>query len=145
MRPLKFFLAVLAFFLMLSGRSSAEGPATVSSIRYSSGKTGTTIEIEADKKPQYRVNRALTPLSVQIELNGAVLSPHLPQFLPVNDGRVKGIESFQYAKEAAKVTIGLESSSAFTVSSVETGGFVITIEVTEKFPSGVATGGKDAP
>lgn len=132
MRVLKFFLAVFALFVALPDYSVAVGPVCVSGIRYSSGNLGTEIVITLTERPEYSVNPALAPLSLQIELNGAVLSPLLPQFLPVNDGRVKGIESFQYSKDSAKVTIGLERGAEYKVSFKDTEGFVILIEITDK-------------
>lgn len=131
----KSFFAFLLFLLIVPAGScaaGAAGPSTVASIQYSTRKPATRIVIVLTEKPEFRVNRALTPRALQIELNGAVLSPLLPQFLPVNDGRVKGIESFQYAKETAKVTIGLEKGASYRVSSGDTGGFVILIDITDK-------------
>lgn len=145
MKVLKFFLAVFALFVTLPDCSAAASPAVVSGIRYSSGKPGTEIVITLTERPGYSVNPALAPLSLQIELNGAVLAPLLPQFLPVNDGRVKGIESFQYSKDSAKVTIGLESGAAYKVSFKDTEGFVILIEITDKDPASADRPEKKAP
>ena len=101
MSVLKSLFAVFLFLLILpawSRAAGAAGPATVASIQYSTRKPVTRIVIVLTDTPEFKVNRGLAPLALQIELNGAVLSPLLPQFLPVNDGRVKGIESFQYAQ-----------------------------------------------
>lgn len=145
MKVLRFFLAVFALFAMLPDYSGAASPVTVSGIRYSSGKPATEIVITLTERPGYSVNQALAPLSLQIELNGAILSPLLPQFLPINDGRVKGVESFQYSKDSAKVTIGLERGAAYKVSFKDTVGFVILIEITDKDPAGTDLPGKLAP
>lgn len=135
MRVLKFFLAVFALFVTLPDYSRAAGPVCVSGIRFTTGRLSTEIFITLTERPGYRVNPTLAPLSLQIELNGAVLSPLLPQFLPVNDGRVKGIESFQYSKDSAKVTIGLERGAVYKVSFKDTEGFVVLIDITDKDPA----------
>lgn len=135
MSGLRNFAVFLGLFLFLCAPVFAARPVSVSSIQYSSGKHSTKIAIVLTEKPRYRVNPGLVPLSLQIELSGAVLSPLLPQFLPVNDGRVKGIESFQYAAETAKVTIGLEDGAAYSISYREAGGFVLAIVVTDKVPA----------
>ncbi len=145
MRVLKFFLAVFALFVMLPDYSGAAVPASVSGIQFTSGKHRTEIVITLSERPGYRVNPTLAPLSLQIELNGAVLSPLLPQFLPVNDGRVKGIESFQYSKDSAKVTIGLERGAAYKVSFKDTEGFVVLIDITDKDPVSTDRPEKKAP
>ncbi|MBI5587885.1 MAG: AMIN domain-containing protein [Deltaproteobacteria bacterium] len=151
MRPFIFFIAVFALLVLPSAYASAaapgqsKSPVSVSSIQYTSGKDRSRIVIILTEKTDYRFNPTFAPLALQIDLNGAVLSPALPQFLPVNDGRVKGIESFQYAVASAKVTIGLEKGMDYKVSFKDTEGFVILIDVAAKKAATDGQAEKKAP
>lgn len=137
-------MALVLFFALpfYAKASEADRPAVVSSVQTTNTTDSSSIVIVLTGEPEYRFNPTTAPLTLQVDLGRTVLSPVLPQFLPVNDGRVKGVEAFQYKADSAKVTIGLEPGMDYSVSFKRSSGFAIVIDV---FARGSKEGAGKAP
>lgn len=111
-----------------SASSAAKNPATVISILTVTNQRRSKVVINLTGKPVVGISSVLVPPSMWLDLGGAVLSSELARVVPVNDGRVKGIELFQ-KDGSSKIIIGLEEGTVSKVSFQWKETCIITVEM----------------
>lgn len=111
-----------------------EKPSEVKDIKAVSQKDYASVYIDFSKRPDYRIKSQISRNLLHIEIKNATLNPGIPQFVPVNDGKVKGVEAIEYDRELVRITIKFEPGVNHKVSYEEKETFVLTIDARPAVP-----------
>ena len=94
----------------------------------------TRVIITLNREPVYRLNFINTPPSIHIDIKNATLSPSLKRTIPVNDGRLKEIETLKGVKGSVRLIIRVEEGMGQNIyyEEKETARIVIDISQISK-------------
>ncbi len=94
----------------------------------------TRVIITLNREPVYRLNFINTPPSIHIDIKNATLSPSLKRTIPVNDGRLKEIETLKGVKDNVRLVISVEEGMGQNIyyEEKETARIVIDISQINK-------------
>src|SRR3990172_9524028 len=94
----------------------------------------TRVIITLNREPVYRLNFINTPPSIHIDIKNATFSPSIKRTIPVNDGRLKEIETLKGVKGSVRLIIRVEEGMGQNIyyEEKETARIVIDISQISK-------------